>query len=239
MNEIYFDCIDSTNWYGKTHLSELTDKTVIYAKTQLKGRGRLSRTWLDLGGDNLFLSFILKPSNSFCEIYSNLSQYLSVVLCRLLENYNVMPEIKWPNDVLINGKKMAGILTETVTNGENLKGVVLGLGVNLNAEPESLKLVSDRQITALNIETACVINVNDFRKELCAAFFKDYDKFISNGFVILKDYYLSHACFLNKEIRVQIFDKELKGVAKDITDSGELVLFDGSDNLIINIGDIL
>lgn len=239
MKEIYFEHIDSTNLYCKEHLDSLVDGTVIYAKKQLHGRGRLARTWVDLGGDNLFLSFILKPSDSFCNIYSNLSQYLSVILCRLLESYYVMPEIKWPNDVLVNGKKIAGILTETVTKGDQLKGIILGIGVNLNAEVEALKLVTDKQITALNLETACVIDVSDFRRKLCEAFFNDYNNFVSKGFTLIKDYYSSHASFLNKEIRVQIYDKELKGIARDVTDSGELLLFDGRNNLIINIGDIL
>lgn len=239
MKEIYFEQIDSTNLYGKLHLGELPDKTVIYAKNQTEGRGRLSRRWVDLGGDNLFLSFILKPSNSFSERYSNLSQYLSVILCKVLESYNVMPEIKWPNDVLINGKKIAGILAETVTKGDQLKGIVLGIGVNLNADAGALKLVTDKQITALNVETARFIDVANFRKLLCTTFFNDYEKFMSQGFAMLHDYYSSHACFLDKEVTIQIFDKKLNGIAKNITNKGELQLFDGKDNLIINIGDIL
>ncbi len=239
MREVYLKKINSTNIYGKEHLAELDDKTIIYADRQTSGHGRLSRSWIDLGGDNLFLSFILKPSVSFKELYSNLSQYLSVILCKLLEKYNVMPEIKWPNDVLVNGGKIAGILAETVMKGNDFKGIVLGIGVNLNAQKKDLHLIADKKVTALNIETERPVDGAAFRKELCSLFFENYDKFLEEGFPYIENYYSSHACFLNKEICVKVFNKEVKGVAKCLTKNGELLLFDGEKDLIINMGDIL
>lgn len=239
MREIYFDRIDSTNLYGKEHLAELEDKTVIFACRQTSGRGRLARSWIDLGGDNLFLSFVLKPSERFADIYSNLSQYLSVILCRLLEKYNVMPEIKWPNDVLVNGGKIAGILAETVMKGNEFKGLVLGVGVNLNVDNGALELVTDKKVTALNLEAGHAVECNAFRKNLCDMFFNDYEKFLSEGFSSIEDYYSEHSCFLNSEITVKVFNKEVKGIAKGLTKNGELLLFDGEKDLIINMGDIL
>ena len=126
MEKIYLSEVDSTNLYAKSNLENLADKSIIHAAIQTAGRGRLQRTWVNLGEGNLFMSFVLKPSNSFNEIYSNLTQYLSVVLCYVLEEYGLKPQIKWPNDVLINGKKIAGILSETVMQGSNFKGLVLG-----------------------------------------------------------------------------------------------------------------
>ena len=111
MEFLYLDEVDSTNLYGKKNIDTLADKTVISAKRQLSGRGRLNRVWLDLGEGNLFVSLVLKPSLKFDEKFANLTQYLSVILCKTLEQYGLQPEIKWPNDVLINGKKVAGILS--------------------------------------------------------------------------------------------------------------------------------
>ena len=73
MNEIFLEVVDSTNLYGKNNLKDLSDKTVIRAAHQTSGRGRLERSWIDMGDNNLFMSFILKPSSSFNEKYSNLT----------------------------------------------------------------------------------------------------------------------------------------------------------------------
>ena len=118
MNTVYLERVESTNLFAKSNLHDLADCTVVHAKEQTAGRGRMQRKWVDLGEGNLFMSFVLKPSNSFNEVYSNLTQYLSVVLCDLLDEFGVSAEIKWPNDVQVNGKKIAGILSETVMQGE-------------------------------------------------------------------------------------------------------------------------
>ena len=113
MKEIFLEEVDSTNLYGKSNLDSLDDRTVIHALSQTSGRGRFTRAWKNLGAGNLFLSFVLKPSNDFRSVYSNLTQYLSVVLCNILERYGITPLIKWPNDVLFNYNKIAGIFSET------------------------------------------------------------------------------------------------------------------------------
>ena len=135
---IQLEEVDSTNSYGKKHIDEFEDKTAIITKKQTSGRGRLNRSWVDLGEENLFLSIILKPSETFNEKYPNLTQYLSVTLCKVIESYGIQTQIKWPNDVLIDGKKIAGILSETVMQGQKLKGIVLGVGVNLNSNQEKI-----------------------------------------------------------------------------------------------------
>lgn len=239
METISLKQVKSTNLYAKEHLSELHDKTVVHALSQTEGRGRLQRKWVDLGEGNLFMSFVLKPSESFDEIYSNLTQYLSVKLCKILEAYGLEPQIKWPNDVLINGKKIAGILSETVMQGSNFKGLVLGIGVNLNASEASVKEITDKEVTALNLEIGNVVDCESFRAVLCEEFFKDYDEFLEKGFEFIKSDYINKACFLDKEVCVKVFDTEKRGIAKSVTDKGELVLFNNNEDFVLTIGDIL
>lgn len=240
METISLDTVESTNLYAKSHIEELSDKTVVHARTQTAGRGRLQRKWVDLGEGNLFMSFVLKPSKEFNNIYSNLTQYLAVVLCRVLETYKLTPKIKWPNDVLVNGKKIAGILSETVMQGTLFKGLVLGIGVNLHADNDSVKLVTDKDITALNMEIGKDVDTGAFRKDLCTCFFSEYNNFLNSGFDAIRGDYLSRACFLGNEITVKLFDKELHGIAKMITDNGELVLTDKNNkDFVLTIGDIL
>lgn len=239
METIYLKKVESTNLYGKEHLAELSDKTVVHALSQTAGRGRLQRQWIDLGEGNLFMSFILKPSDSFDEIYSNLTQYLSVKLCKILENYGLEPQIKWPNDVLINGKKIAGILSETVMQGNTFKGLILGIGVNLNASFEAVRQITDKDVTALNLEIGKDVDCDNFRKDLCFAFYAEYNEFLDKGFEFLKSDYIKRACFIDKEVCVKVFDKERHGIAKSITDKGELVLSDNNKEFVLTIGDIL
>ena len=238
LREIYLESIDSTNLWAKSHLEELVDKTIVFAKSQTQGRGRLQRSWVDLGEGNLFMTIVLKPSQKFNETYANLTQYLSVTLCRVLEKYNLSPQIKWPNDVLINGKKIAGILSEACVCGSNFKGLVLGIGVNLNANSEDFSKI-DKEVTSLNLEVGKTIDTTEFRIMLCEEFFAHYDEFLSKGFEFIKKDYIEHACFLDKEICVALINENKKGVASGVTDKGELILANGSDQYILNIGDIL
>lgn len=178
MNIIELEEVDSTNLYAKENLDRLEDKTVIIAKAQTCGRGRFDRKWIDLGEGNLFMTIVLKPSNSFEEVYSNLTQYLSVTLALVLEEYGLSPKIKWPNDVMVNSSKISGILSETVMQGSKFKGLVLGIGVNLNADKKDLKQIKERVATALNIELEReYIDKNLFTKNYCMNFLRTMKNF--------------------------------------------------------------
>ena len=238
LREIYLENIDSTNLWAKCNIDKLEDKTIVFAKSQTQGRGRLQRSWVDLGEGNLFMSMVLKPSEKFDDTYANLTQYLSVILCKVLEKYGVTPEIKWPNDVLINGKKIAGILSEASVRGSEFKGLVLGIGVNLNANEKDF-LQIDKEVTSLNLEIGKTIDMDEFRHTLLDEFFMGYDEFLINGFEFIKKDYLSRANFLDKELCVAMITETKKGYAKDITDKGELVLVVNENEFILNIGDIL
>lgn len=239
MKKIYLSEVDSTNLYAKSNIENLADKSIVHAANQTAGRGRLQRTWVNLGEGNLFLTFVLKPSNSFNEVYSNLTQYLSVVLCKILEEYGLKPQIKWPNDVLINGKKIAGILSETVMQGSLFKGLVLGIGVNLNTSEKDLASVIDKEATSLNLEISKPVDVNLFLDKLAEEFFADYDNFLQKGFELIKNDYISRTCFLDTEICVQVFNDKKCGIAKAINDKGELVMSNNQKEFVLTIGDIL
>ena len=205
MNIIHLDEVNSTNLYAKQNLEILSDRTIVIADKQTNGRGRFDRTWIDLGEENLFMTIILKPSSSFNEVYANLTQYLSVVLVKILEEYGLSPKIKWPNDVMVNDGKISGILSETVMQGSNFKGIVLGIGVNLNADKGDLKQIKERVATALNIElNREYIDKKLFTEKLLNEFFKNYEEFLKLGFSMIKKEYVQKCNFLNKEISVQV-----------------------------------
>ena len=238
-NIIELEKVDSTNLYAKSNLAELADRDVVCADVQTCGRGRFERAWVDLGSGNIFMSIVLKPSNEFKPVYANLTQYFSVVLCEIFEEYGLKPQIKWPNDVLIDGKKIAGILSESVMQGHNFKGFILGAGINLNAKSEDLKQITDNEVTALNLEIGQTINKNIFLDKLINKFFENYNNFLQNGFNMIKNDYIKRTCFLGKEISVKGFNNTISGLAKSINSAGELVLEKDGNDITVTIGDIL
>ena len=239
MNLVFLEEVESTNKYAKEHIDVFNDKTVIYTDNQTAGRGRLNRVWNYMGKDNIYASIILKPSDTMKEIYSNLTQYLCVILAEVFEEYGVIPQIKWPNDIKVNSKKISGILAEGVIENGKLKGLVLGFGINLNTKREILDKIN-QPATSLNIETGMVIDKQNFLKKVLEKFCLRYDKFIEEGFVLIKDEYVRRASFLNKDIKVKVFDKKIEGNALEITNDGALKLLDKNNmEYILLIGDIL
>ena len=218
MNIINLEEVNSTNLYAKENLDILDDKTIVIATRQTAGRGRFDRKWVDLGEGNLFMTIVLKPSDVFREVYANYTQYLSVSLTRVLEEYGLSPKIKWPNDVIVNNAKIAGILAETVMQGNCFKGLVLGIGVNLNADKNDLVQIRDK---------------------LLGEFFKNYEEFLRKGFSMIKEYYEHRCNFLGKEVDVQVFNQKKSGLVKGINDLGELILEDRNGEFILTMGDIL
>ena len=245
MELLFLEEVDSTNKWAKENLSKIEDKTVVYTSYQTAGRGRLERKWSFMGEDNIYASIVLKPSGEMKEIYSNLTQLLCLALCQTFEEYGVLPKIKWPNDIQINGKKISGILAEAVGGIDKesgkfmLEGLVIGFGVNLNTKIEILSKI-DQPATSLNIETGEFINREIFLKKLLEKFCLLYDKFIEEGFLLIREDYIRRAGFLNKDVTVKVFDKKISGFAKDITETGALQIIDKQKKeQILYIGDIL
>ncbi len=239
MKKIFLEKIDSTNLYAKKHIDEISDKTVVYTSNQTAGRGRLERKWNYMGSENIYASIVLKPSKEIKEVYSNLTQFLCVILAETFENYGIISTIKWPNDIQINGKKISGILAEAVTDSEGLKGLIIGFGVNLNCEKDVLENIN-QPATSLNLEVGKKIDKEIFLKKLLDKFCLRYDEFIEKGFLLIREDYKRRAGFLNNKVTVKVFDKEICGVAKDVTENGALKLLDNNNNEhILLIGDIL
>lgn len=217
---IEFDSLNSTNTFAKENIKSIQDKTVIAANIQTSGYGRFQRKWISDVSENIYISIVLKPENT--KNLTNLTQYLCIVLCKTLEDYNITGEIKWPNDILINGKKFSGILCECI----NKKEIVLGLGVNLNLTRKNIEKIS-QPATSLNLETEKKVNKKFFQEKLLNNFFKDYEKFMENGFAFIKDDYLKRIKFLGKTIFVSNdTNKKNEYIAKSINEDGALIVVD-------------
>lgn len=240
MNFLYLEEVDSTNKYAKERIKNIADKTVVYSYKQTAGRGRMERKWVYTGEDNIYASIVLKPSKQFKEVYSNLTQLLCVVLAEVFEEYGVNPKIKWPNDIRISGRKISGILAESVlSSGGQLEGLVLGFGVNLNATDDIIQTI-DQSATSLNIEIGEKVDKELFLHKVVDRFCLLYNRFIEEGFLLIRGDYIKRAEFLNQQVSVKVFNKIYEGLAIDVTEKGALKIFDKNNKeQILLIGDIL
>ena len=152
-----------------------------------------------------------------------------------MEDYKVKPQIKWPNDVIVSNRKIAGILCEK--SGAN--GFVLGIGVNLNIPASALKEIT-QPATSLNLETGQKINKKQFQEKLLYNFFQNYDAFIEKGFGFIKEDYIARIKFIGKKIYISNEkNKKIEYIAKSINDDGSLlVLNQEKKELKIITGDI-
>ena len=197
-NVIHFNSLNSTNTYSLEHFSELKNGDVVVTDVQTSGRGRFDRVWQGASSENLYMTFVIKPEIVDNYPFMNLTQYLSVVINRILNGkYAIMSNIKWPNDILFDGKKISGILAETKIENNLLSGVVLGVGINLNTSPSKIipNAISLKEISGKTIDK------DEFMTDVLSEFFNNYDEFVKNGFSYIYDEYL-RMCHFNEEIKV-------------------------------------
>ncbi len=232
--------IDSTNRYAREKITALSDRQVILAERQTNGCGRLNRKWISNAPGNIYMSLVLKPYRDAVKAASlvNLTQYTALVICDVLTLYGVKASIKWPNDVLVDGMKIAGILSESVIRGEQLTGFILGIGINLNMSREELKEI-DRPAASLNLITGKPIDRDLFLEQLLKTFFSGYENYLESGFSFIRKSFIEKNAFIGKHITVISLQNSFSGTAKDIDHEGALILAtETGKEMHITLGDI-
>ena len=171
----YKENLPSTNAWAKEHLDKLNHLSVISADFQPSGHGQFERKWYssNKNGGNCYISIVLKP-NSIQNI-EKLTRYTSLKVAKTLEAYGLKPKFKYPNDVLIDDKKISGVLAESVIAGQDLKGIVIGVGVNLNLEQNEL-LNIDIKATSIFNETKRNVD----KKEFITKFMDNFEEDLNN-----------------------------------------------------------
>lgn len=234
-NILHFEKIDSTNSKAMEMavLGQLNDRGVILADEQNSGRGRLNRVWVSDKG-NLYFSLLLRPKIAISNV-SELSfvsiSALSLVISEILPNSDI--KLKWPNDLLVNGKKISGILLESKISAQNLDFVVIGIGVNLVSSPQNTLF------PATNIKDygALISNIEMLKKFLDK--FEDlYQNYLEFGFKKARNIWLDKAYKLKEEISVKIDEQEIRGVFENIDEAGNLILRTKTGEKKINCADV-
>ena len=199
---ISFDKIPSTQDYAHDLIANgnATDKTVVVAMAQSAGRGRYKRTWVSHHG-NLYASFIYKID----ERDPRLSYAIAVAIAETLISFGLNPQIKWPNDILIDGKKISGVLIEYARNF-----VIIGIGINIKTCPT----VKEYETTKVN--DYCDASVSD----VLGVLMKKIDKWRNANFADVRERWMEMALYINKMVKYQGRSAELIGLNED----GALVL---------------
>lgn len=228
----YFDSIDSTNVKAKElAINDGTDGVVVIAEEQTKGRGRLGRSWVSPNKKGIWMSIILKPQIDPQDAVK-ITQVTAAAIWKAMKQIGVSPQIKWPNDIVINGKKVCGILTEMSGELNRLNHLVVGIGINANTNigefPEEIR----DKATSLKVEVGQDVD----RKKLVGLILNNFedlynklveDRSIEEAIRICKE----NSAILGKDVRIIIKGEEKEAKAIDINAEGELIVQDKSGSI--------
>ncbi|HLG28254.1 MAG TPA: biotin--[acetyl-CoA-carboxylase] ligase [Paenisporosarcina sp.] len=198
------------------------DGSIVICEEQTAGKGRLARAWTSTQGKGIWMSVIIRPEIPPTKA-PQLTLVAAVAVTRAIEDIaQVRAEIKWPNDLLINGKKCTGILTELQADIDRVHAIILGIGVNVNQQPSDFP----EEIQSIATSIQMVIGKPVDRAELVARILHHLeiytDLYVQHGFEPLKILWESYSCTLGKRIKAIMIHQQIEGVALGITNEGIL-----------------
>lgn len=212
-----FPVLPSTNAYVKENASSLRHGDVIVARRQTVGRGRLDRTWAsDEGG--LYFTIMLRPTRT--AFLANMTQLLSLAVCGAVEAAGVPAGVKWPNDVMVNGAKIAGILSEAIVEGDAVAALALGAGINVSQKTLD---VPGRKTTSLRMEGVDIPGTR-LLESVLGRFFAAYELVLEKGFSVIREEYVQKLTSLGEEVCVDTGSETVSGTFLRVTYTGRLVL---------------
>ncbi|MDD1757893.1 MAG: biotin--[acetyl-CoA-carboxylase] ligase [Methanotrichaceae archaeon] len=229
----FFSVVRSTNDTAKSIASACGDGTVVLAETQTDGRGRLSRFWASPRG-GVWMSLVLKPQITLAKVYW-INMAISVAISRsLLELYGLETGIKWPNDLLINEKKVCGILTEINAEMDKLEYAVVGLGINANVE---VSIFPDQwNATSLSFELGYDVSRNELVQQLINEIDFVYTRMDTKE---LYREWCQKSSTLGKYVRVYTSLGNLEGKAIALLEDGALCLRSREGDMRVLAGDCI
>ena len=194
---------------------------VVTADAQERGRGRLGRKWHSPAGESLYFSTVLRLPLPPMEV-PPITLAAGVAVAEALASAEVTPALKWPNDLLLDGKKVAGVLTEMATSGGRVEHVIVGIGVNLNARefPDELSAIATSIAHARGRE----VDRAAFAAQVCERLEVQVERFLTGGAPAVVDGWKRFARFFGRRLKVRSGHEELEGVAEDLQPDGALAL---------------
>lgn len=234
-----FETTDSTNVQAaRLAREDAAEGTLVLAERQTQGRGRLGRRWVSPARVNLYASFVLRPRLAPADA-PQLALVAAVAVARALTP--LAPgrvAIKWPNDCLLDGKKVAGILTEMDAEVDRIRAVVLGIGVNLNAPARAFPAELRSIATSVQLATGVLVDRPRFAAALCATLEDVYDRTVRDGFAVIAPEWESYSCLTGRRVTIDCGGRRSEGTVRGIDATGRLVLDGATGEERIMAGDV-
>ncbi|MFZ5445791.1 MAG: biotin--[acetyl-CoA-carboxylase] ligase [Myxococcota bacterium] len=221
----HYETVDSTNAkaFELAHEGGFHGE-VIVTEHQTAGKGRRGRTWASPAGKSLAMSVILRPDIPPARA-AEVTLVAAVALAQTLRDSGVDAAIKWPNDLQIGGRKVAGILTELSADVERVHFIVLGIGVNLNVDRADFPPEVAELATSVSLERGNRVHRALFLAALLGKLEEWVDRWTEEGFAPVRAAWRALASpMLGQEVLVRADQRELRGIAEDIDDAGALLL---------------
>lgn len=221
---VFMETVQSTQKEAHKIAEEAAEGTLVIAEEQTAGRGRMTRPWHSPKYTGIWMSLILKPDLPPVKAPQFTLIAAVAVAEAIRDTAGLKPEIKWPNDLLLNGKKITGILTELQADSDRIRSIIIGIGMNVNQSsfPDELAGIA----TSLAIEKGEPVP----RAKLVQAILKNmeiyYAEYIENGFGAIKEKWESFAVSIGRQLIARTIGGTIRGKALGITEEGVLKLQD-------------
>ena len=233
----YYDCLGSTNDQARMLAEQGAEEgSLIIAETQNTGKGRMGRAFFSPEGCGIWMSLILKPEIPPMDA-SMVTLVGAMAVQEMMQDYGIVSGIKWPNDIVIDGRKVTGILTEMSAGPDRINSIVIGIGINANMKffPEELEKTA--------ISMSMVTGENYHRAEIIACvmdhFEKNYREFLkTRDLRFLKERYNAGLIHKDKEIDVHEIRRVWRGISRGINDIGELIVSSDEGDVIVRSGEV-
>lgn len=220
----YFDSVESTQFVAHDLVRQgAPDGTLVIAEHQSAGRGRMMREWESSQGKGIWMTIIIRP-----EIAPHQAPQFTLVTAVAIVNamqamfQNFTPQIKWPNDILVNGKKTTGILTEMIAEENRIQALLIGIGINVNQQLEDFPVELHDIATSLAIEGKESIDRVHLVAEVLNYLEQFSDQYVKDGFSLIKKLWEQSSCTIGSQVRATTLREVVEGEAIAITDFGVL-----------------
>ncbi len=224
-----FDEIDSTSEEAAILAAGgASEGTVVVARAQRRGRGRMSRQWASPAGLGVYLSVILRPP-ILAQQAPILALLGAVASAEAIDRATGLAAgIKWPNDLIVRGRKVGGVLGEAAVEGTSLHHVILGIGLNVNQVEADFEGDLQSTATSLRIESGRVIDRSAMIRLLCEGLDSWYARYLSDGIAPILEGVRERCLTLGRQVVGRSGEHEVRGLALEIDDAGALVIRDST-----------
>ncbi|MBN1329617.1 MAG: biotin--[acetyl-CoA-carboxylase] ligase [Candidatus Heimdallarchaeota archaeon] len=234
---IRFSKLDSTQLFARTLInqSDNSNGTIIIAEEQTLGKGRLNRSWISpIGG--VWLSIIIQRKIPL-KILEGFSIRYGIKLVRALRKLTKAPfQVKWPNDIILNSKKLGGILIDLSSREDSLESLILGIGINVNIQrfPHEIEEIA----TSMQIELKKEFSLNDIEEVIINSYQELIIELLESNLERISEIWKDFSYTFNSFINIQSGSQQITGKEIGITETGNLKIEKNGKNELISMGEI-